>query len=418
MPVSAVLPLSGLFGERWIPVAPAARVAAIRLLILLVLASIPLGLALAAGTGAAARQEVQLQQLRARIGEIKKEMSSMQGRKEALDTELEKTEREIGTAAIELRRLDRKIGLAQARLDALAHEREASDGKLQAMRSVLARDLRSAYLMGQQQEVKLLLNQEDPAAIARLMTYHGYFTRTRAGRIQGIRATLDQLTVIEQEVSEQKSGLEKLKAEKIEASERLAQTRVQRKKLLTTLQAKLDQKSIELTAMERDEQRLQQLVESLRKALRDIPETRAQYKALSPLKGKLFWPVDGRIDMPFGSLQADGKLRSRGVFVSAPAGTDVHAIAGGRVVFSDWLRGFGLLLIIDHGKGYMSLYGYNRSLFKEVGDRVEAGDVIAAVGDSGGRQRPGLYLELRKDGRPFDPAPWFAGKPATLPAGG
>jgi septal ring factor EnvC (AmiA/AmiB activator) len=127
--------------------------------------------------------------------------------------------------------------------------------------------------------------------------------------------------------------------------------------------------------------------------------------------------VEGRIGMPFGSLQADGKLRSRGVLVTASAGADVHAIASGRVVFADWLRGFGLLLIIDHDKGYMSLYGYNRSLYKEVGDRVEAGEGIAAVGDSGGRARSGLYLELRKDGRPFDPLPWFAGKPASLHAG-
>jgi septal ring factor EnvC (AmiA/AmiB activator) len=265
--------------------------------------------------------------------------------------------------------------------------------------------------------VKLLINQEDPTTIARLMAYHGYFTRARADRIQGIKATLNELAVIEQEVSEQKSGLEKLKAEQIEVSRRIEQTQAQRKEVLAKLQTELQKKSSELTTLEHDEQHLQLLVESLRKALRDIPAATIPYKALSSLKGKLAWPVDGRIGMPYGALQADGKLRSRGVLVTASAGTDVHAIAKGRVVFADWLRGFGLLLILDHGKGYMSLYGYNRSLFKEVGDRVEAGEVLAAVGDSGGRHRTGLYLELRKDGRPFDPAPWFAGKPAALRAG-
>jgi septal ring factor EnvC (AmiA/AmiB activator) len=418
MPAPTLLPWSTVTGGVWIPVSDAARMIATRLLILLAMAACPVCLALASGADAAAKQEAQLQQLRARIGALKNEMNSMRGQKESLDTELEKTERDIGAAAAAVRRLDQKIALTQARLDDLGQEREDKQRKLRSMRTVLSRDLRSAYVMGQQQQVKLLLNQEDPAAVARLMTYHGYFTRTRANRIQGIKATLEELATIEQEVGEQKSDLKKLKAEQIEASGHLEQRLAQRKKLLTGLQVKLQQKSVELTAMERDEQHLQQLVESLRKALRDMPQSTAQYKTLGPLKGRLVWPVDGPIDMAFGVLQADGKLRSRGVFVSAPAGSDVHAIASGRVVFSDWLRGFGLLLIIDHGKGYMSLYGYNRSLFREVGERVEAGDIIATVGESGGRQRPGLYLELRKDGRPFDPAPWFAGKPSTLRAGG
>jgi septal ring factor EnvC (AmiA/AmiB activator) len=391
---------------------------AARWLILLALAACPFCLALASGADEAARQEAQLQQLRARMGKLKHEMSSIRGRKESLDTELEKTERKIGAAAAAVRRLDRKIELTQDRLDALGKERRDKRLKLQKMRTVLSRDLRSAYVMGQQQQVKLLLSQEDPAAVARLMTYHGYFTRTRASRIQETKTTLEELATIEKEAVEQKTDLEKLKAERIEASKHLERKLAQRKKLLTGLNAKLQQKTVELTAMERNEQHLQQLVESLRQALRDVPQATAGFKTLGPLKGRLYWPVDGHIDRPFGALQADGKLRSRGVFVSAAAGTEVHAIAGGRVVFSDWLRGFGLLLIIDHGKGYMSLYGYNRSLFKEVGDRVEAGDVIATVGESGGRQRPGLYLELRKDGRPFDPAPWFAGKPATRHTGG
>jgi septal ring factor EnvC (AmiA/AmiB activator) len=390
---------------------------ATRLFILLALATGPFGPSFAADSGQAAGREERLQQLRTRIGHLKNELGSMRGQKDAVDAELEKTEREIGAAASAVRQLDQKIGQSQARLDELGHERQERRQKLQAMQAILARDLRSAYLLGQQQQVKLLLNQDDPAAITRLMAYYGYFTRARADRIHGIKATLNELTMIEQEVGEQKSALEKLKAEQMTESGRLEQMRLQRKEVLARLQTQLQQKSAELAALQRDEQNLQRLVESLRRALRDIPPATAQYKSLSPLKGRLVWPVDGRIGMPFGALQADGKLRSRGVLVTASAGADVHAIASGRVVFADWLRGFGLLLIIDHDKGYMSLYGYNRSLFKEVGDRVEAGEVIAAVGDSGGRERSGLYLELRKDGRPFDPVPWFAGKPAALQAG-
>jgi murein hydrolase activator len=390
---------------------------AIRLLLLLALMTSPVVPGLAADSGNAAVQAERLQQLRTHIGDLKNELESMHGKKNALDTELEKTEKDLGAVASDLRLLDRKIGQSRATLDELGHERQESRKKLQAVQVILARELRSAYVLGQQQQVKLLLSQDDPTAIARLMTYYGYLSRARADRIHGITSVLNELALIEQQVSEQKEGLEKLKDEKIAESGRLKQMQANRKQVLVSLQAQLRKKSDELATLQRDEQNLQQLVDSLRRALMDIPPSTAPLKSISPLKGKLVWPVEGRIGMPFGAVQADGKLRSRGVLVSASAGADVHAIARGQVVFADWLRGFGLLLIIDHGKGYMSLYGYNRSLFKEVGDRVEAGDLIATVGDSGGRERAGLYLELRKDGRPFDPAPWFAGKSTALRAG-
>jgi septal ring factor EnvC (AmiA/AmiB activator) len=389
----------------------------IRLFLLLTMMTSPVVTSLAADSGKVAEQAERLRQLRTHIGELKNELVSMHGKKSALDAELERTEKEVGAVVSDLRRLDRKIAQSRTRLDELGREREESLKKLQAVQVILARELRSAYMLGQQQQVKLLLNQDDPTVVARLMTYYGYLSRARTERIRGITSVLDELALIEQQVSEQKSGLEKLKDEKIAESDRLKHMQVSRKQVLVKLQAQLGKKSDELAALQRDEKNLQQLVDSLRKALRDIPPSSAPLKSISPLKGKLVWPVEGRIGRPFGAVQADGKLRSRGVLVSAAAGADVHAIARGQVVFADWLRGFGLLLIIDHGKGYMSLYGYNRSLFKEVGDSVEAGDLIATVGDSGGRERSGLYLELRKDGRPFDPVPWFAGKPTALRAG-
>lgn len=389
-----------------------------RLLILLVLTLFAVIPCFAADPGESAVQEQRLQEMRARIGELKHELGTVLGRKNALDAELEKTESEIGAVAAALRQLERNIEQSRSRLDALGEEHRTRKRKLQAMQSVLARDLRSAYETGQQQQqVKLLLNQDDPAAVARFMTYYGYFSRARAERIRGIKSALDELSRVEQEVSKQKSDLEKLKADRLVEAGRLERAQAERKAVMARLQGELRQKSSELTALQRDEQNLQQLVESLRKALRDIPPATSRYTSLNPLKGKLVWPAQGRISMPFNALQADGKLRSRGVLINASAGSEVHAIAAGRVVFADWLRGFGLLLIVEHGKGYMSLYGYNRSLYKEVGERVEAGEVIAAVGDSGGRERSGLYLELRKDGRPFDPASWFSGNPALLRAG-
>ena len=196
----------------------------------------------------------------------------------------------------------------------------------------------------------------------------------------------------------------------------LAGEQAERARVLAKLQAQLRDKSQELAQLERDEQRLHELVESLQQALRDIPAAATDYRSLDELKGKLRWPVAGRISMQYGARQAGGKLKSRGVRISAPAGEEVRAIDKGRVAYADWLRGFGLLLIVDHGKDYMSLYGNNRALFKEVGEWVEGGEVIATVGSSGGQSSAGLYLELRKKGRPFNPAPWFAGKPAAARA--
>ena len=384
---------------------------------LLVLISLAVFPCFAADSGQATVQEQRLGELRSRIHELKKDLEVAQGRKNSVDADLEKTEKEIGAITSALRQLEGKMAQSHARLDELDEQRQARQRDLQEMRSVLAHDLRLAYEMGQQQRVKLLLNQDNPAAIARFMAYYGYFSRARAKRIARLKSSLDELTLVEQEVRQQQSGLENLKAEKVAESERLQRARATRQAVLKRLQAELRQRSSELTDLEGDEKKLQQLVESLRRALKDIPPETVRDSSLGPLKGKLVWPVDGSIRIPFGAEQADGKLRSRGVLVNASAGADVHAIAAGHVGFADWLRGFGLLLIIDHGKGYMSLYGYNRSLYKEVGDKVGVGDVIAAVGDSGGLTHPGLYLELRKDGHPFDPVSWFAGKQMRSRAG-
>ena len=369
------------------------------------------------GSDELAGQTKQLKQLRTRIDALKNKLGSLRGQQSALQQELEQTEKAIGSSAATLRQLDQGIDQSQVQLQALATQRQEQREKLRGMRGDLARDLRQAYFMGNQEQVKLLLNQEDPATVGRMLAYHGYFTRARAGRMQAIHAVLEELTVIEQAAIEQKLRLEKLRLRQHGASIQLETRQSQRKAVLAKLQAELKEKSASLTTLERDEQQLQALVQSLQEALRDIMPAAGTFKSLRTLKGKLSWPVAGRISMTYGTRQVAGKPKSRGVLVSAPGGTDVRAIFKGRVVFADWLRGFGLMLIIEHGDGYMSLYGRNRSLFREVGDWVEAGDVVATVGNSGGQQSAGLYLELRKDGRPFNPAPWFAGQPSAQHAG-
>jgi septal ring factor EnvC (AmiA/AmiB activator) len=234
--------------------------------------------------------------------------------------------------------------------------------------------------------------------------------------LQGLQSLLEELATLETEAAVQQAGLEALRSREQKSALRLEQEQEQRKAVLVTLRAGLGKKSGELATLEHDEQRLQDLITSLQQVLTDIPPVAGVYKSLQSAKGNLSWPVAGRIHTAYGARPGKGKPKSRGVFVSAPDGTEVHAIYQGRVAFADWLRGFGLLLIIDHGNGYMSLYGHNRGLFMQPGDRVETGQTIAVVGNSGGGQRAGLYLELRKDGQPINPAPWFAGKPSTRQA--
>ena len=405
-------------GRSGLPALPGKRLsAAPAMLFLVYLCSLPLFAApfplQAAGAG---EQEAKLQQLRQRIQAVKQELAGMLGERNVQQQALEKAEKEIGSATAALRRLERQAGEAHDKILELNQQRDREHESLQAMRTALALELRAAYITGRQERIKLLLNQEDPAFLGRMLVYHGYFSRARAARIEDMRKALARLDDIEQALLAQQLEIDRLQTVQRENSTRLAAEQEKRRAIIAGLQAGLKEKTSELSVLEKDEQRLQQLVKSLQQALIDIPAASGQYKSLRELKGKLRWPVAGKIVRRYGSSQAAGKISSRGVQIASAAGADVHAIARGRVVFADWLRGFGLLLIIDHGGGYMSLYGHNSSLYKEVGESVDGAEVVAAVGSSGGLSVTGLYLELRKNGRPFDPAPWFKGKPAPLQA--
>jgi len=386
-------------------------------LVVLLLTATTMPVNVCAEVGEADGQEARLSQLRERIGALKSEVGSMRGQRDTLQVELEKTEKEIGVIAAAIRDLESQAGQGQKKLQALNKQRDAERKNMKAMRVLLTEELKAAYMAGKQERVKLLLNQENPAGVGRMMVYHRYFTRARSERMQEMRLTLQHIGSIEQALSGQQNEIQQLLQEQRDKSLQLATEQDNRRKIIEQLQTDLGDKSSELSTLEQDEKQLQELIQSLRQALNDIPAVSGQHKSLRPLKGKLQWPVKGRITMRYGEQQASGKLRSRGVRITTPSGSDVRAISSGRVAFSDWLRGFGLLLIIEHGDGYMSLYGQNRSLYKDVGEWVELGDVIAASGNSGGQLQAGLYLELRKDGRPFNPAPWFNGRPVAVRAG-
>jgi septal ring factor EnvC (AmiA/AmiB activator) len=358
-----------------------------------------------------------LRELRERISTFKRELESVRGERDSQQQALERNDKAIGVISAELRRLAREAQQAEKKRTTLETERAAARSQLNAMREILQRELRAAWLGGRQQRLRLLLNQEDPAVVGRMMTYQAYFTRARTQRMEQFRATMERLQLAEQALLEQQASIEALRIRQQEQSSQLSREQENRRGILAGLQKQLEEGSTELVRLEQDEQRVHQLLQSLQQAMRDFPQAESSQKPLHRLKGQLRWPVAGRISTPYGARQAAGKMKSRGVHISTPAGTDVHAVAKGRIAFADWLRGFGLLIIIDHGAGYMSLYGENSSLYRAVGEWVSQGDVIAAAGNSGGQPRIGMYFELRKDGQPLNPSAWFRGKPVELRAG-
>jgi septal ring factor EnvC (AmiA/AmiB activator) len=260
--------------------------------------------------------------------------------------------------------------------------------------------------MGRQEYMKLLLNQQDPSVMGRTLVYYDYLNRARTAKISAISESVTRLEKVEAQIRDQTERLERTRIEQLEQKRKLEKSRVERSRVLARLDKQIRTREQKLQLYRADARQLERLMEGLREALSDVPENAGQRKAFKSQRGRLLLPVRGEITAKFGSRRKAGGFRWQGVMIRARQGADVKSVSHGRVAFADWLRGFGLMVIIDHGDGYMSLYGHNESLYVETGDWVEAGDVVAAVGNSGGQKRPGLYFEIRSDGKPTNPLRW------------
>jgi septal ring factor EnvC (AmiA/AmiB activator) len=364
---------------------------------------------LAAGDDAA-----KLEQLRQQIRSLRAELSSDRAHKQDLQSQLRNMEKRIGKLSYLIKTLDRHLHGKRRELRTLKRQQASLHQDLQGQRVELARQIRAAYATGQQEYLKILLNQQEPAAVARTLTYYDYYNRARLQRIHSIDASLTQLSKVEDEIHHKTAELEQTRQEQSRERQQLEGTREERSQLLAKLQQQIQAKGARLAQMLEDEQHLQSLVDRLAESPLEIPSELGERQAFPRLKGRLHWPSAGRISARYGSSRKVGGLRWQGVNISAPEGTAVRAISHGRVAFSDWLRGFGLLIIIDHGDGYMSLYGGNQSLYKEVGDWVEEGEIIAGVGNSGGHSNTALYFEIRHNGKPVNPLKWCRGKPKRI----
>jgi len=372
---------------------------------LILLGSNPTIAATAASSAEAKAKEAELNRLRHTIQELSDNLGTLRSRHRSERTKLHSLNHKIHKLNHSLHNLEAKHRQQADRLDQLQEQKQADKQLLTRQQQTLSKLLRAAYMLGQQSPLKILLNATEPATLERSLKYYDYFYRSRADQIADINKTLVNLDNLEQSIEAKQHELDSLADHQRSKREALQKSRRERNQLLTQLNRDIQDTEQRLARLKEDAQSLQDLVKRLGRALKKIPGPSGSVK-FAHLKGRLPLPAAGAITARFGASRKVGKLKWQGIVINAADGSDVKAIAAGRVVFADWLRGFGLLMILDHGNGYMSLYGYNQDLRKNVGDTVNAGDVIATVGNNGGHNQSGLYFEIRHQGTPVNPLHW------------
>ena len=368
-----------------------------------------LGGSVQAAPDTAAAKQAQLKELRTRIARVQANMDRDIQRRSKVQLELRESEQKIAQQAGDLHDLDRSVAQAQTRLGALRREQAQKQAALDAQKDALAKQIRAAYMQGQDSQLQLLLNAQDPATISRLLAYYDYFNRARAARIQAVRDELEVLAKVNVRAQQQVITLSRLRDQRARTLAALEQNRKARIQLLTQLNASIHTRAEQLTHMQHDERAIQDLLANLQQTLADIPVELEGHHRFASLHGRLLWPVAGRLIQRFGDSLAGGRLRAQGDLIAAPLGTPIRAVSYGRVVFADWLPHFGLLVIIDHGDGYMSIYAHNQSVYAHVGDWVQMGETIATLGDSGGQDQPALYFEIRHRNAALSPQDWCRG---------
>ena len=348
-----------------------------------------------------------LDAIRTEIRALAEQQRATEGEKSDAVRALREKETAVAAVARDVHVLDEKLEAQQKELDALDRERDRLETALKSQRDALAALLRSAYALGRHEELKLLLQQNDVAAIARVLAYNRYFQRARIGRIDTLSTDLESLAKVQDEIRAKSAELATTRDARAADGARLDRERAERETLVGELDAKLKAQGERAAALGKDEKALSALLEKLRDVFADIPKQLSGAEPFASQRGRLAWPVAGaKVATAFGSTDESGR-RSSGLLMTAKTGTAVHAVSHGRIVFADWLRGYGLMIIVDHGDGYLSLYGCNETLLKDVGDWVNAGETIATSGASGGQKTPGLYFEMRAKGQAVDPKGWL-----------
>ena len=381
---------------------------ALKLILFTLLVTLP-AFAQDSGGELAKVKERELEQVRDKISDLKKSMDKSASDRDRLTAELQEAEVEISEKRIRLKELERERDFSARRKAELDGQLARREAELDEEAEELADQVRAAYMSGSQEKIKLLLNQRDPATIGRLMAYYGYLNDYRSQNIEVVTAAIRELAKLRSEVAAEEARIGELAKARYDELSQLGRAQEKRQTLLTRLKDKISGEGLEVERLAAQEKDLSRLIAELTSILSDYPIS--SEAPFTSHKGRLTWPVAGTLTHDFGQPRASGQLKWNGVVLAAPRGREVRSVYHGRVEFADWLAGLGLLVIVNHGEGYMTLYGYNETILKNTGDWVAPGDVIATIGDSGGQAQPGLYFEIRKGAEPINPRRWITRRP-------
>jgi septal ring factor EnvC (AmiA/AmiB activator) len=375
-----------------------------------VLLAVPLALPAQDDEGPVAKiKERELEEVRERISDLKQSMDKSATDRDRLTADLQTAEVAIAEKRLRLKDLERQRAYSMKRLAELDGDIAEREVELAGETDSLAAQVRAAYMSGNQEKLKLLLNQRDPATLGRVITYYGYLNDYRAGNIDTVSARIRELAELRSQVAAEEARLSDLADSQRQTLARLSEAQDQRATFLAALKTKLAAEGREIDRLAAQEKDLARLIAELTSILSDYPISSEE--PFGEHRGRLTWPVAGTLLQDFGQPRVGGKLTWNGVVLAAPRGREVRSVYHGRIAFADWLAGLGLLVIVDHGDSYMTLYGYNETIVKNAGDWVAPGDVIATVGDSGGQAQPALYFEIRKGKQPVNPRRWVTRRP-------
>ncbi|MFQ3223760.1 MAG: septal ring factor EnvC (AmiA/AmiB activator) [Porticoccaceae bacterium] len=351
------------------------------------------------------KQQARLEKLDSSISKLEKKLRSRDKQKDSLQNELKKVEVEASQLKGNLRKLGKEIRTVVAELSTLKRQETDLQARIVQQADVIAEQIAAAHKLGDQEPIKLLLNQEDPQQIARVFKYYDYFLQARSEKIASYMNDVKSLSEVIARISSQQLALKRSQSDLKKGQEKLRGRVAKRSVTLKQLDASLVSDKKKLGSLQRERSELEEILSAVEEAVADMTLP-SNYQPFLSRKGKLGWPLKGRVAHSYGS-QRSGELRWEGWLISASAGTAVNAVHNGRIVFSNYLRGFGLLAIVDHGDGYMTLYAHNQELLKDTGDWVQSNELVARAGDTGGLSKPALYFEIRSQGKPADPKVWL-----------
>ncbi len=349
------------------------------------------------------QKQTELKALQKKIKQLQNTIAVKQDSKNQYIKQLKKTEKNIGLINKEIKKSNKSIQISNKRLKKLLIEKDTLNTSLRKNKRALEKQIYGAYIQGSNSQIQMILNQQDPSKLQRQLMAYQYIAQQQSALIDSVNNDILALAKTTEHIKTEKNQLTKQQQLLIQQKQSLTRDQAKRKKIIAQLDAQLKKQGAHLKSLNEDEKQLKQLIASINDIFKNATPPQKPFKQL---KGKLPWPMEGQLRAMFGHLKPLSNLKWQGNVIYAKEGQLVRAISSGIVAYADWLKGFGNLIIINHGDGYLSLYSHNQSLYKAAGEPVMKGEIISSAGNSGGFKKSGIYFEIRKKGKPQNPAIW------------